>query len=201
MESRAPAAHQRAARGKRRSIVATVAAERIIAVKMKPCSRANAPWIQVSLRAKASTSVGEKGGPPGTPTPAARSPVLAMRVPQAPTPGRMPITTAGAWARGVAWNACAVITIPIQSTMAMPALTGTAQAMCASVPVRQMIVAKAPFSTEYPARAHRLPARVADVDGGGKAGPERGGHDASEAVHRQRRGGGKRVARGLRAPD
>jgi non-heme chloroperoxidase len=32
-----------------------------------------------------------------------------MSAPHAPTPGKSPMTTAGAWARSVAWNACAVI--------------------------------------------------------------------------------------------
>ncbi len=38
--------------------------------------------------------------------------------------------------------------MPIHSTIAMPASIGTAHAIHASVPVRQMIVMNAPFSTE-----------------------------------------------------
>jgi len=109
-----------------------VAAARIIEVKMKPCSSANAPAIQVSLVRNAGMSAGVKGAA-GVPMPAARSPFFAMSAPQAPTPGSRPITTAGAWAAGVAWKACAVMTMPIHSTMAMPTSTGTAQAMCATV--------------------------------------------------------------------
>jgi hypothetical protein len=71
-----------------------------------------------------------------------------MSAPHAATPGSSPTTTAGACARGVAVKACAVITRPIHSTIAMPASTGTAHAMYASVPVRHTIVANAPFSTE-----------------------------------------------------
>ena len=63
-------------------------------------------------------------------------------------PGSRPMTTAGACSRGVAWNACALMTMPIHSTIAMPASIGTAHAIHASVPVRQMIVMNAPFRTE-----------------------------------------------------
>ena len=49
---------------------------------------------------------------------------------------------------GVATNACAVMTMPIQSTIAMPASMGTAQAIQARVPVRQTTVKKAALSTE-----------------------------------------------------
>ena len=45
------------------------------------------------------------------------------------------------------------MTIPIHSTIAIPASIGIAQAIQASVPVRQMTVMKAPFKIEYPARA------------------------------------------------
>ena len=38
--------------------------------------------------------------------------------------------------------------MPIQSTIAMPASIGIAHAIHASVPVTQMIVMNAPFSTE-----------------------------------------------------
>ena len=87
-------------------------------------------------------------GPAGPPSPAARRPFLAISAPQAAMPGSRPTTTAGACARGVAWNACAVMTIPIQSTMAMPASIGIAHAIHASVPVRQTIVTNTPFRTE-----------------------------------------------------
>ena len=40
------------------------------------------------------------------------------------------------------------MTMPIHSTMAMPASMGTAQAMHGTVPVRQMTVMNAPLSTE-----------------------------------------------------
>ena len=64
-------------------------------------------------------------------------------------PGSRPSTTAGACARGVAWKACAVMTMPIQRTIAMPASIGTPQAIYDSVPVRQMTVdERSPFSTE-----------------------------------------------------
>jgi hypothetical protein len=45
----AATAHHPAAVRKRRPMIATVAAERSMAVKMKPCSSANAPSIQVSV--------------------------------------------------------------------------------------------------------------------------------------------------------
>src|ERR1043166_2258023 len=45
------------------------------------------------------------------------------------------------------------MTIPIHNTMAMPASIGTAHAIQASVPDRQMMVMNAPLSTEYPTRA------------------------------------------------
>ena len=43
--------------------------------------------------------------------------------------------------------------MPIQRTIAMPASIGIAHAIQASVPVRQIVVTKAPFRIEYPARA------------------------------------------------
>ena len=125
-----------------------MAAERIMAVKMNPCSRAKMPWIQVSEARKAWTSASENGGPPGRPMPAARRPFFAISAPQAATPGSRPTTTAGACSRGVAWNACAVITRPIHSTIAMPASIGTAQAMQASVPVSPTSAKNTPFRTE-----------------------------------------------------
>ena len=76
-----------------------------------------------------------------------------MYTPHAARLGRSPTTTAGACARGVAWNACAAMTMPIHRTMAIPASMGTAQAIQRTVPVRQMRVMNAPLSTEYPARA------------------------------------------------
>ena len=119
-----------------------------MAVKMKPCSSAKAPPMYVSLARNAGSSAALKGGPPGTPMPAARSPLFAISVPQAPTPGSSPITTAGAWLRGVAWNACAAMTMPIQSTIAIPASIGTAHAMCDTVPMRHITVKNTPFSIE-----------------------------------------------------
>ena len=80
--------------------------------------------------------------------PAARRPFLSISAPHAATPGSRPTTTAGACSRGVAWKACAVITMPIHSTIAMPASIGTAQAIQASVPVRQTTVKNAALSTE-----------------------------------------------------
>ena len=71
-----------------------------------------------------------------------------MSAAHAPMPGSRPTTTAGACSRGVAWNACALITMPIQSTIAMPASIGTAHEIHASVPVTQMMVMNAPFITE-----------------------------------------------------
>jgi len=40
-------------------------------------------------------------------------------------PGKRPTATAGACSRGVAWKACATMTMPIHRTMAMPASMGT----------------------------------------------------------------------------
>ena len=80
------------------------------------------------------SSSSENGRPPGPPSPPARRPDLAMYTPHAATPGRSPTTTAGACARGVAWNACAAMTMPIHRTIAMPASIGTAQAMHAQRP-------------------------------------------------------------------
>ena len=125
----------------------TTAAERIIAVKRKPCSIAKAPWIHVSLFWNSPMS-DSLNGPAGPPRPAARRPFFAISAPHAPMPGSSPTTTAGACSRGVAWNACATIIIPIQSTIAIPASIGIAQAIHASVPVRQMSVTNTPFSIE-----------------------------------------------------
>ena len=45
------------------------------------------------------------------------------------------------------------MTMPIHSTIAIPASIGTAQAISASVPEKQIRLITTPFSTEYPARA------------------------------------------------
>ena len=129
-------------------MTSTVIAARRTLLRMNPCSRRSAPSSHTSARRKASSSAAENGGPPGTPIPAAWSPALAIATPHAARPGRSPITTAGAWAGGVAWKACAPITMPIHSTIASPASIGTAQAIHPTVPVRQMRVTKAPLSTE-----------------------------------------------------
>ena len=73
---------------------------------------------------------------------------MSSSAPQAATPGRSPTTTAGACSRGVAWKAWAVITMPIHSTIAMPASIGTAQAIQASVPLQQTTVKKAALRIE-----------------------------------------------------
>ena len=149
-ESAAPSAHQTAPRAKRRSMITTVAADEDHRREDEALlEREGAVDPGVARVERGEQRRRQNGGPPGTPTPAARSPFFAISAPQAATPGSSPTTTAGACSRGVAWNACAVMTMPIQSTIAMPASIGTAQAMCDSVPVRQTTRRRrAPFSTE-----------------------------------------------------
>jgi hypothetical protein len=143
-ESAAAAQHQAAARAKRLSMISAVTAARIIAVKMKPCSSANAPRPARSNAASVPSSDSVNGGPSGIPTPPARSPFFIMSVPHAAMPGSSPTATAGAWRSGVASNDCATMTTPIQSTMAMPASIGTASATRPAAPVRHSTVANAP---------------------------------------------------------
>jgi hypothetical protein len=68
--------------------------------------------------------------------------------PQAAIPGKSPTAAAGACAGGVAWKAWATITIPIQSTIAMPDSIGTKYAISAAAPDRPSTVKKAAFRTE-----------------------------------------------------
>ncbi len=68
--------------------------------------------------------------------------------PHAAIAGNSPTATAGACSAGDAWNACAVITMPIHSTIGTPASSGTIFPMTVTVPVRQIAVMTRPFKVE-----------------------------------------------------
>ena len=112
--------------------------------------------------------------------------------------GNRPMAAAGACRSGLAWNAWAVMTMPIHSTMAMPASMGTTLAISrdrAGQADDRHDQAVEPRVARP--GAERLPAGMADVDRGREATAEQGGGDRADAVDRQRRPGGEDVAAGL----
>ena len=114
--------------------------------------------------------------------------------------GMSPRATASACALGISWNAWAVMMMAIQSRMPSVHSIGTTLSTRVSPPIRQSRVMTAPFRIEYPRPgAHGLPARMADVDGGGEGAPEQAGRDGSDAVCQERRPGLEPVARRLGA--
>ena len=72
---------------------------------------------------------------------------------QAASEGRRPAATASACARGVSWNACAVMTSPIQIRMPRVASKGTACRTAVTAPKQHSRLITIPFSAEYPMRA------------------------------------------------